>query len=161
MKHKRFSLGTRIRIIKKKLKQVWLYPHRPHTQQLRHASYKLLKTIAVNVVSSDQGGQGSFLAKNLNDLTALKTNLFQLFVCILQAWGNEGEALNYVKLWKEKKEKKTDIPCYKAIQVSISFIFWDTKKCYLPYVLRIPIYNFSKISAMMLESHHPATFENR
>lgn len=106
MKHKRFSLGTRIRIIKKKLKQVWLYPHRPHTQQLRHASYKLLKTIAVNVVSSDQGGQGSFLAKNLNDLTALKTNLFQLFVCILQAWGNEGEALNYVKLWKERKKKK-------------------------------------------------------
>ena len=57
----------------------------PPTQQLRHASYYLLKTIAVDAVSSDHGGQGYFLAKNLNDLTELETNLFQLFVCILQA----------------------------------------------------------------------------
>lgn len=76
---------------------------RPRTQQLRHASYNLLKTIAVDVVSSDLGGQGYFLAKNLNDLTALETNLFQLFVCILQAWRHEGEALNYAKLWRKER----------------------------------------------------------
>lgn len=75
---------------------------RPHTQQLRHASYNFLKTIAVDAVSSDLGGQGYFLAKNLNDLTALETNLFQLFVCILQAWRHEGEALSYVKLWRKE-----------------------------------------------------------
>lgn len=86
---------------------------RPHTQQLRHTSYNLLKSIAVDAVSSDQGGQGYFLAKNLNDLTALETNLFQLFVCILQAWGHEeGEALNYVKLWR--KERHSTLQSYSS-----------------------------------------------
>lgn len=47
---------------------------RPHTQQLKHTGFNLLKTIAVDTVSSDQGGQGYFLAKNLNDLTALETS---------------------------------------------------------------------------------------
>lgn len=49
---------------------------RPHTQLLRHTSYNLLKTIAVDAVSSDEKGQRCFLAKNLNDLTALETTFF-------------------------------------------------------------------------------------
>lgn len=102
----RFSLDTCLRMKTRVTAgcSIPLGTLRPHTQHLRHASYNLIKAIAVDAVSSDQGGQGYFLAKNLNDWTALETNLFQLFVCILRAWGHEErEALNYVKLWRKER----------------------------------------------------------